>query len=272
MSKTSQENKVKKTKLAKEETEVTEKVTKKSRKASDLSAEVSTKAEKATPEVLPEVKEAVTEDESASVEKEEKVKTSRVRGKKYQAAKKLIEVTKYYPLKDAVALVKKTSISKFDGKVECHITTFDIGPVGEITFPHLETAAKKIVILNDAILAEIKDGKLNFDILIATPATMPRLLPFARTLGPKGLMPNPKNGTLTDKPEEAVKKLSVAKQMIATEKKAAIIHVVVGKVSQTAAELEANIAELIKVVKPTKIKKLAVCATMGPSVKIEVIK
>jgi len=218
-------------------------------------------------------KNPVEETTDSSTEQAEKtIKAAKVRGKKYQAAKKLIEVTKYYPLKDAVELVKKTSISKFDGKVECHITTFDIGPVGEITFPHLETAAKKIVVLNDAILAEIKDGKLNFDILIATPVTMSRLLPFAKTLGPKGLMPNPKNGTLTDKPEEAIKKLSVAKQMIATEKKAAIIHVVVGKVSQPASELEANIAELIKVVKPTKIKKLAVCATMGPSVKIEVIK
>jgi large subunit ribosomal protein L1 len=121
-------------------------------------------------------------------------------------------------------------------------------------------------------LAEIKDGKINFDILIATPTTMPKLLPFAKILGPKGLMPNPKSGTLTDKPEVAAKKLSVAKTMVATEKKAPVVHIVVGKVSQPETEIEANVAELIKVIKAQKIKKLALCPTMGPSVKVEVIK
>ncbi len=201
---------------------------------------------------------------------EHKVKTAKIRGKKYQTAKKKIDVTKYYSLKEAVKLVKETSFSKFDGKIEAHITTIDVGNIGDITFPHLETASKKVVILNDTILSEIKDGKVNFDILIATPSTMPKLLPFARVLGPKGLMPNPKNGTLTDDPENAVKKLSAAKTIIKTEKKSPVVHIVVGKVSQPAEELIANIDELIKVVKSNKIKKLALCATMGPCVKVEV--
>lgn len=220
---------------------------------------------------------AVTEETAVETETSEttethKVKTAKVRGKKYQAAKKLIDVTKYYPLSEAVKLVKKTSISKFEGKVEAHVTIADIGNVGEISFPHLETASKKVVVLNDTILAEIKEGQINFDILIATPATMPKLLPLARVLGPKGLMPNPKNGTLTDKPEESVKKLSAAKTVVKTEKKAPIVHILVGKVSQPEAELEANVAELIKVIKANKIKKLALCATMGPCVKVEVLK
>jgi large subunit ribosomal protein L1 len=147
-----------------------------------------------------------------------------------------------------------------------------MGNIGEINFPHLESSSKKVVILNDTILAEIKEGQVNFDILIATPSTMPKLLPFARILGPKGLMPNPKNGTLTDKPEESVKKLSAAKTVVRTEKKAPIIHIIVGKVSQDAKELEANVAELIKVIKANKIKKLALCATMGPCVKVEIVK
>jgi len=200
------------------------------------------------------------------------IKTTKVRGKKYLAAKKKIDVNKYYPLKDAIGLVKTTSLSKFDGKIEAHITVYDIGNIGEISFPNLETSSKKIVVLNDTLLAEIKEGKINFDILIATPATMPKLLPFAKVLGPKGLMPNPKNGTLTDKPQEAVTRLSVAKTIIKTEKKAPIVHIIVGKVSQTEKELSENIAELINVVNPIKIKKLAICATMGPSIKIEVIK
>jgi large subunit ribosomal protein L1 len=201
-----------------------------------------------------------------------KVKTAKVRGKKYQSAKKKIDVTKFYPLKEAIKLVKETSFSKFDGKVEAHVTVLDLGNIGEINFPHLESSSKKVVILNDAILAEIKDGQINFDILVATPSTMPKLLPFAKLLGPKGLMPNPKNGTLTDKPEDSVKKLSAAKTVIKTEKKAPIIHIIVGKVSQDAKELEANVAELIKVIKTNKIKKLALCATMGPCIKVEIVK
>ena len=200
------------------------------------------------------------------------IKTAKKRSKKYVAAKAKIDVLKSYPLTEAIALVKGTSLSKFDGKIEAHVTVLDMGNVGEIAFPHMETSAKKIVILNDAILAEIKEGKINFDILVATPITMTKLLPFAKVLGPKGLMPNPKTGTLTDKPEEAVKKLSVAKLIIKTEKKAPVVHIVVGKVSQSIEELAANISELIKTIKANKIKKLSICATMGPSVKVTIEK
>jgi large subunit ribosomal protein L1 len=263
MSKTSQENKAKKALTAKEETEVKKT---KSRKAKAEETEVTTPATEVTAsseEVI-----ETTDATETPVEEAVKVKIARVRGKRYLSAKKKVGVDVYYPLKDAVKLVKETSISKFEGKVEAHVTVTEIGNLGEISFPHLETSSKRIVIVNDAVLAEIKDGKINFDILIATPITMPKLLPFARTLGPKGLMPNPKSGTLTDKPEEAVKKLSVAKTMIKTEKKAPVVHIVVGKVSQPAAELEANVAELIKVVKYPRMKKLSLCATMGPGVKV----
>ena len=254
MSKTSQANKI-----AKEESKV-----KKTRKASDEVVE--------TTAVTTEVNPAEVTTETETVEETKTVRVSRVRGKKYQKVRKMVDPNQLYSLKEAIKLVKETSISKFDGKIEAHVTVLDIGNAGEIVFPHLETASKKIVILNDAVLAEIKDGKINFDILIATPVTMPKLLPFAKLLGPKGLMPNPKTGTLTDKPEESLKKLSVAKMVIKTEKKAPVVHIVVGKVSQEAKELEANIEELIKIVKPTKIKKLALCATMGPSVKIVIEK
>lgn len=250
MSKTSQELKAKKAKK-------------------DLAVEVSSDVET---QKAQETETVAVEETPVEETTEKTIKAARVRGKKYKAVKKKIDVLKLYPLAEAVKLVKETSISKFDGKVEAHITVLDIGNIGEISFPHLETSSKKIVVLNDTILAEIKEGKVNFDILIATPTTMPKLLPFARVLGPKGLMPNPKSGTLTDKPEEAVKRLSVAKTMIKTEKKAPVVHIVVGKVSQTEKELEANVAELIKVIKVPKIKKLALCATMGPCIKVEVVK
>jgi large subunit ribosomal protein L1 len=252
MSKTSQELKAKKAKkeLAVEETPV------------------ETEARNAETEVQETEKVSETPVEEISTVK----KVARVRGKKYKAVKKKIDVLKLYPLKEAIKLVKETSISKFDGKVEAHLTVVDIGNLGEISFPHLETGTKRIVVLNDTILAEIKEGKVNFDILIATPTTMPKLLPFARLLGPKGLMPNPKSGTLTEKPEDAVKRLSVAKTMVKTEKKAPVVHIVVGKVSQPNEELEANVSELIKIIKFPKIKKLALCATMGPCVKVLVEK
>jgi large subunit ribosomal protein L1 len=249
MSKTTQENKAKK---AKKETKVEEIVkTEESQKAQEVET----------------VTETISTEEATTVTK---AKTAKHRSKKYLAAKKKVDVNKYYPLSEAIKLVKETSLSKFEGKIEAHLTIFDIGNIGEITFPHMEAADKKVVILNDTILAEIKDGKINFDILIATPATMPKLLPLAKTLGPKGLMPNPKNGTLTDKPEESLKKLSVAKTILKTEKKAPILHTVIGKISQPDKEIIANLEELIKVVKANKIKKLALCATIGPCVKVKV--
>ncbi len=243
MSKTSQEIKAKKAKkLAVEDQAI-------DRKASE-------NVEETTPEVNP-------ENEATKV-----AKAVRVRGKKYLAAKKKIDTTKLYPPKEAIKLVKDTSFSKFDGKIEAHLSVIDMGNLGEISFPHLETGTKRIEMLNDKILAELKEGKINFDILIATTTTMPKLLPFARILGPKGLMPNPKNGTLTDKPEEAMKKLAVAKTVIKTESKAPVIHIVVGKVSQPEKELEANLVELVKVVKAPKIKKMVLSATMGPGIKV----
>ena len=255
MSKTSQELKAKKAKkLAVEDQKI------------DQKAQETPVEETKTKTEAIETTDVTTSAEDESVSSGKKV--THVRGKKYLAAKKKVDILKLYPLDEAIKLVKETSISKFDGKVEAHLTVMDMGNIGEITFPHLETSTKRIVVLNDTILAEIKEGKVNFDILIATPVTMPKLLPFARVLGPKGLMPNPKSGTLTDKPEEAVKRLSVAKTMIKTEKKAPVIHIVVGLVSQPEKELIANVNELIKVVKIPKIKKLALCATMGPSVKI----
>lgn len=251
MSKTSQENKAKK-----------------AQQKSGVEVSNETKTQKAVVESNP--TEVSVDAQTPAESTPTKLKVAKIRSKKYLAAKKKIDVTKYYPLTEAVKLVQQTSLSKFDGKVEAHITVTEIGNIGEISFPHLEAASKKVVVLNDTILAEIKKGEINFDILIATPATMPKLLPFAKTLGPKGLMPNPKSGTLTDNPEAAVKKLSAAKTIVKTEKKAPVVHVVVGKISQPVDELAANVSELIKVINTNKIKKLALCATMGPCVKVEI--
>lgn len=253
MSKTTQENKKKK---ALSETKVEESAVKATQKAQ---APVVTDSE-------PSVE---TQPETATVTKLTK---SSPRSKKYKTAKAKVDATKFYPLIEAVKLAQTMSISKFDGKIEAHVLVYDAGTVGEISFPHLETAAKKIVVANDTIIADIKAGKIDFDILVATPAVMPKLLPFARVLGPKGLMPNPKSGTLTDNPDAAVAKLSVAKTVIKTEAKAPVVHVVVGKVSQSVDEIVDNVNELVKLIHANKIKKLVLAATMGPAVKVEIEK
>lgn len=235
------------------------------------------KAVKAEQKELTAVEETTTTAQVANTESQQTPESAPIkiikkagRSKNYLAAKKKLDVSKYYPLSEAIKLSKEISTSKFVGSLEAHLVTLhNPGNIGEISFPYLKAASKNIVIVNEAIIAEIKEGKINFDILVATPATMPKLLPLAKVLGPKGLMPNPKNGTLTDHPEEAVKKLSVAKQIVKTEKSAPVIHVLVGKLDQPDSELTANIEELIKVVNPTKLKKLVLSPSMGPGIKIQ---
>jgi len=202
-------------------------------------------------------------------EKQSQTKTIKTRSKAYKKAKAKIDVDKFYPLDKAIKLVQETSLSQFDGKIEAHInTSLEPGKIGDISFPYLKAESKKVVIATDSIIKDIQDGKINFDILIATPQIMPKILPLAKILGPKGLMPNPKNGTLTDKPEIALKKLSAAATPLQTEKKSSLIHILVGQVSQNEKELIANVKELIKAINPLKIKKLVLCATMGPAIKI----
>lgn len=229
------------------------------------------KVEETATETVVETRETQAKEEvapKATVDQKEVKKAAH--SKKYLAAKKKIDAKKLYDLPEAIKLAKDTHLAKFVGKLEAHVMTMlTPGTVGEIVFPHLETVSKKIVVASDAVIAELKEGKVNFDILVSTPAVMTKLLPFARLLGPRGLMPNPKNGTLTEDTAGALKKLAVAKQVIKTEKTAPVIHMVVGKLDQSEKELVANIQELIKVINPTKIKKLVLASTMGPGIKVK---
>ena len=235
------------------------------------------KVKKVAEEIKVEVKKTDTEVKTVETKTDTKqtksTKTIKSRSKAYKKAKAKIDPTHFYPLDKAIKLVQETSLSRFDGKIEAHVNTdLEPGKIGQITFPYLKTKTKKAVIANDSIIKDIQDGKLDFDILIATPQIMPKLMPLARVLGPKGLMPNPKNGTLTDKPEEALKKLATAATLIQTEKKGTLVHQIVGQVSQPVKEIQANLEALIKLINPLKIKKLTLCATMGPSVKVEILK
>lgn len=205
----------------------------------------------------------------ATAGKLKKTKPKKKRGKKYLAARTKVDPTKTYALPEAIKLVKETSFSGFDATVEAHLVTLKPGIQTEVTLPYFQGKTKRVEIASDETLKKLEAGKIDFDILIASPAFMGKLVKYAKVLGPKGLMPNPKNGTITDQPEEAVKKLQKGATSLKTEQNAPLIHTVFGKVSQKEEELEANLATIISTIGPRNIKRAVVCSSMGPGIKID---
>jgi large subunit ribosomal protein L1 len=196
------------------------------------------------------------------------------RSKKYQEMAKLVDVKTVYSLTDAIALVKKTSYTKFDGSVEIHLNLNpnNLGDKkdfrGSVTLPHGTGKQIRVVVADDAVLKEIEAGKINFDILVSHPSMMPKLAKFARVLGPKGLMPNPKTGTVTEDVEKRVKELSHGQVNFKTEPENPIIHLLVGKVSFEKNQLEENINAIVAAVGKNKILKATITATMGPGIRV----
>jgi large subunit ribosomal protein L1 len=194
---------------------------------------------------------------------------SKVRGKKYVAARSRVDRTRTYELSEAVGLVKNTSYSKFDGTVTAHLNLVrEVNPI-EVTFPHTTGKSLRVAIIDDEILEAISREEINFDVLLATPAMMPKLARYARFLGPRNLMPNPKNGTVTTDPETKMKSLQAGSIVIRPEKKALLMHIRVGKVSQSESELVENIQALLKAVNIQNVAKLTLAATMGPGIKVQ---
>jgi large subunit ribosomal protein L1 len=212
-----------------------------------------------------EAKVLATEAAQKQVQAKKKVKK---RSQRYRAARKKIKPDKLYSLDEAVKLVKKTTLSRFNGSLELHLVVKEAGLSGQISFPHPTGKEQKIVIADDKIIEKIKKGKIDFDLLIAAPEMMKKLAPLAKILGPKGLMPNPKAGTISENPQEVVKKLQ-GKTQYRTEKKAPLIHLVVGKIDQPDKNLGQNIQAVLNTIGLTNIKKAVLCATMGPGVKID---
>jgi large subunit ribosomal protein L1 len=204
------------------------------------------------------------------VEEEKKPRKIKVRGRKYLEAKKKVDPNKLYTFAEAVKLAKETSLSKFIGNLEAHLVVSETGEVAEVSLPYFKAKQKKVVVADDEVVEKIKAGKIDFDILLAEPSMMPKLVPFARVLGPKGLMPNPKNGTLVSDPKKAVKKFSGGMLKVKTEKKAPVVHLNLGKLDQPNKELVANLKALVKAIGRGRIKKMTVCATMGPGVKVKI--
>ncbi len=236
-------------------------------------------------DIKPEFKKLVAEvEEGKAAGKEEKKKTSKpakvkVRSKRYKQAAALIDKNKLYPLSEAVAAVKKTSTSKFDGSVELHLnlnpevlggkTPPSGGLRGSVKLPHGTGREVRVAIADDKVLAEIEAGKINFDILVAHPTMMSKLAKVARVLGPKGLMPNPKTGTISETPQKRAKELAGGQVNFKTEPDHPLIHLMVGKVSFSEKELQENIAAALAAVGKNKIAKATLAATMGPGIKLQ---
>jgi len=216
--------------------------------------------------------EEIKENKSETVEqKAEKKKAvvEKIRSKKYVASKNKVEVGKTYSSDKAIKLVKELSYSKFDGTIELHLIMKKIGTSAQITLPHAAGRVKKVEIASDETVTKLKAGKIDFDILVSTPEMMPKLVPFAKLLGPRGMMPNPKNGTLVSDPKKA-KAFSAAAITLKTEKEAPLIHTVLGKVSQKDEEIVANLETILKAFGGSKqIIRAFIKSTMSPSVKLQ---
>ena len=222
------------------------------------------------------------------------------RGKKYLEAAKLIDSNKKYSLEEAVELVKKTSTVKFDATVEAAFR-LNIDPRkaeqnlrGAVSLPHGTGKTVRVLVIargakakealdagadyaGDAeYLEKIKMGWFEFDMIIATPDMMGELGKLGRVLGPKGLMPNPKTGTVTMNIEQTVKEFKAGKVEYRTDK-VGNIQVPVGKVSFSEEALKENIQAIYRQllrIKPSTVKGVYVLSanvtsTMGPGVKVD---
>ena len=192
-------------------------------------------------------------------------------GRAIKTSKSKVDPQKKYELKEAVKLLKSTNITKFVSTVTLHLNlvTKDTPTRVELTFPFVAGATKRVAIVTDELIKDIEKGKLEFDILVTSPAFMPKLAKYAKVLGPKGLMPSPKAGTVTNDPEKKAKEFAGGKTVVKAEAKFPLMHVTVGKIDQKEEELIANIQALLDGVKLKNVTKATLASTMSPGIKLQ---
>ncbi len=222
-------------------------------------------------------------------------------GKRFEAAKKDVDVNKVYTSVEGIALAKKTATTKFVGNIEVHFR-LGIDPKksdqivrGTVTFPSGTGKTKRIaafvtsgkekeaeeagaaVFGGEELIKKIKETeKLDFDIAIAEPSMMAKLAQIAKILGPKGLMPNPKTGTVTVDIAKAIKEYATGKTEFKNDD-SGNVHITLGKSNFSEDQLLANLKafmEALSTVKPAALKKefiqsITLNATMGPGIKIK---
>jgi large subunit ribosomal protein L1 len=238
-------------------------------------------AEKVTSDKSPE---SSKKEEPKKASKTEEKKESKVtHGKKYQEMREKVERNKPYVVTQAVELAKEVSYTKFDGTIEIHVNTAVKNVRGLVSLPFASGKSLTVIAFgkgadesgadivgDDAKLADIVKGKINFDVIVTDPTWMPKLAGAAKVLGPKGMMPNPKNGTISTDLKKAVTEIKSGKVEYKTERNGQVIHLSVGKVSQATEEITQNVKLLLGTIGKTKIKQAVLTPTMGPSVKIDI--
>jgi large subunit ribosomal protein L1 len=221
------------------------------------------------------------------------------RGKKFRAAVAQVDRNRQYPIPDAVALVKGSSFAKFDETVDVAVN-LGVDPRhadqvvrGTVVLPHGTGKSVRVLVITQGdrvreaeaagadfvgieYIQKIKDGWLDTDVIVATPDVMGQLGQLGRVLGPRGLMPNPKAGTVTMDVGKAVREIKAGKIEFRVDK-SGNVHAPVGKVSFSQDQLAANVQafmDTIARVKPaaakgTYIRSATVSSTMGPGVRLE---
>ncbi|HET8778323.1 MAG TPA: 50S ribosomal protein L1 [Candidatus Limnocylindria bacterium] len=222
-------------------------------------------------------------------------------GRKYLEAAKLVEADRRYDIGEASELLPKLSISTFDGTVEAHLR-LGVDPRhadqlvrGTVVLPHGTGKTSRVIVFaqgekaqealragadevgGDDLVKRIDDGWFEFDVAIATPDMMGTVGRLGKKLGPRGLMPNPKSGTVTFDIERAVSEIKSGRIEFKVDR-AGIVHVPVGRASFTPEQLAANVATLVDAVnrakpsgaKGTYMRTLTLAPTMGPGVRIDI--
>jgi large subunit ribosomal protein L1 len=221
------------------------------------------------------------------------------RGKKFRAAVAKVDRTREYPIPDAVALVKDSSFAKFDETVDVAVN-LGVDPRhadqvvrGTVVLPHGTGKSVRVLVITQGdrvreaeaagadfvgveYIQKIKDGWLECDVIVATPDVMGQLGALGKVLGPRGLMPNPKAGTVTMDVTKAVREIKAGKIEFRVDK-SGNVHAPVGKVSFPAPNLAANVQAFMDTIarakpaaaKGTYIRSATVSSTMGPGVRLE---
>jgi large subunit ribosomal protein L1 len=218
------------------------------------------------------VTEKTSSDQTLKGRKKEKFtkQKSASRSQRYQALVQQIDKVKLYTLNEALKLLEGVKKASFDETVEMHLNTVTPGISGNVTLPYGSGKQTRVAVANDQLIADIEKGIINFDVLVAQPAMMPNLAKVAKILGPKGLMPNPKNQTVTEKPEEVAKKYAGGQISFKTEANNPLMHLVVGKLSFGTAKLQENIEAMFSAIKKSNIKNATLKSTMSPGIKIKI--
>jgi ribosomal protein L1 len=300
------------TNVAQMATEKPEEIVAKEPKEEKKIAKAGKRSEKAQKEVAEKiakedrkVKGDTTPQEGVEAKAKQKQKPTRSklerRGKNYRKVAEQIEKGKLYSLKDALELATKTNVGKFDGTVEIHLNLnvdprqADQNVRGTVSLPNGTGKTVRVAVFaaaadaekakkagadltgEEELLAKLDKEQLDFDVLIATPANMPKLGKYARLLGPRGLMPNPKSGTVTANVAKAVQEAKAGRVEYRVDKQG-IVHQGVGKVSFGGDKLYTNAKAFIDNLsanKPSSIKGalmkgIAISTTMGPGIRVDV--